>query len=77
MAGWSRLAICATALAALWLGVLPLVGKQPGIRAYVERNEALGIDPTAKFYTELPAMPEIFERVESAQRGGKQMIAEL
>jgi hypothetical protein len=55
-------------VAAVWLGVLPFVGKQTSIRAYVERNEALGIDPTAKFYTELPAMPGIFDRVQSAQR---------
>jgi hypothetical protein len=66
--GWQRLALCALAIAAVWLGVLPLLGRQQRIRAYVERNEALGIDPTAKFYTELPAMPEIFDRMESAQR---------
>ena len=34
----------------------------------VEALEALGIDPTSKLYTELPAMPEIFERMQSAQR---------
>ena len=68
VAGWRRLAGCAIAIAAVWLGVLPLVGRQSSIRAYVERNEALGIDPTAKFYTELPAMPEIFDRVQSARR---------
>ena len=66
--GWRRLAGCVAAIAAVWLGVLPLVGNQSSIRAYVERNEAMGIDPTAKFYTELPAMPDIFDRVQSAQR---------
>jgi hypothetical protein len=68
LAGWRRLAGCAIAIAVIWLLVLPLLGEQSSVRAYVERNESLGIDPTAKFYTELPAMPGIFDRVQSAQR---------
>jgi hypothetical protein len=29
----------------------------------IERNERLGIDPSAKFYTELPAMPWVRQRM--------------
>ena len=65
---WRRLAAAVAVIAAVWLGVLPWVARQPGIRSYVERNDALGIDPSAKFYTELPLMPELFDRVESIQR---------
>jgi hypothetical protein len=68
VAGWRRLAVWVIAIAVIWLAVLPFLGEQSDIRAYVERNEALGIDPTAKFYTELPAMPDIFDRMQSAQR---------
>jgi hypothetical protein len=73
---WRRLAAAIAAIAALWLGVLPLVARQPGIQAYVERNEALGIDPSAKFYTELPLMPEIFDRIQSLQRRAERNRAE-
>ncbi len=54
--------------ALVWLVVLPLVARQPAVRATIDRNEQLGIDPTAKFYTELPAMPDLYERVTSARR---------
>jgi hypothetical protein len=29
----------------------------------IDRNESLGIDPSAKFYSELPLMPEVLERL--------------
>jgi len=66
----TRLALLAAAAAILWLAVLPFIGREPGVRRYIERNESLGIDPSAKFYTELPAMPAIVERVEAARRRG-------
>ena len=65
---WRRLAAAMAVIAAVWLVVLPLIARQPRIQSYVERNEALGIDPSAKFYTELPLMPEMFDRVESIRR---------
>jgi hypothetical protein len=61
-----------TAVAAVvfvWLGILPRIGRTPRVQAYIERNEHLGIDPSVKFYSELPVMPAIIERVESARRG--------
>ncbi len=63
--GWS-LAVLVAAVAIVWLAVLPLVGRQPAVRASIDRNERLGIDPAAKFYTELPCMPAVYHRVERA-----------
>jgi hypothetical protein len=60
--------VAVAALAATWLIVLPRLAQQPGVNAYILRNEALGIDPSAKFYTELPAMPGLVDRVDAARR---------
>ncbi|MBX3413354.1 MAG: hypothetical protein KF708_11745 [Pirellulales bacterium] len=57
------------ALAALvWLVVLPTLGNVPSVRAYIEYNERAGIDPSAKFYSELPAMRQFIDRATAAQR---------
>jgi len=58
-----RLALCTAALAACWLVLLPLVGQAPEVRDMIERNESLGIDPSAKFYSELPVIPEVLRRM--------------
>lgn len=54
------------AMATVWLVVLPNWGNVPGVREYIEHNEELGIDPAAKYYTELPCMPVAFDRVSRA-----------
>ena len=54
-----------------WLVVLPGIGRRADVRAYIERNERLGIDPSVKFYSELPAMPRIFARVSDARRNNE------
>jgi hypothetical protein len=66
---WRRLALAAAIalMAAVWLGVLPLVARHPAVDGYIRHNEELGIDPSAKFYTELPAMPDLLGRVERAR----------
>lgn len=64
----ARLIVCAALLAVVWLAVLPFIGRQPGIDAYIQQNERLGIDPSAKFYTEIPAMPELYEQVQRKRR---------
>ncbi|MCC7087368.1 MAG: hypothetical protein IT427_20390 [Pirellulales bacterium] len=63
-----RLAGCLVLVASIWLIALPIVGRQSTVRSYIERNERWGIDPSAKFYTELPAMPALYDRVEQAKR---------
>jgi hypothetical protein len=52
------------AIAVCWLLILPLAAQRPIVRRHIKRNEFLGVDPSAKFYTELPAMPAIADRVD-------------
>jgi hypothetical protein len=59
---------CCSAVAVVWLAVLPAVGRMEAIREYISRNEAAGVDPSAKFYSEMPAMCDVIDRVETAQR---------
>jgi hypothetical protein len=39
--------------------VLPVVGEFPSVRQRIEGNRAAGINPTAVFYTDHPAMADI------------------
>ena len=64
-----RLAACAAAVGVVWLVVLPWAAQTAAVRERIARDEALGVDPSAKFYTELPAMPGIVARVEAIRRG--------
>ncbi len=66
--GAGRLLAAGAAIAVVWLVVLPAVGRIPAVEAYIDRNEAAGIDPGVKFYSELPAMSVIIERIDSAHR---------
>lgn len=66
--GVLHLALAVGCIALVWLVVLPQLGRQANVRAMIDRNEALGIDPSAKFYTELPGMDGYLERVESRRR---------
>ena len=71
--GWSprtKLAACLLAVAACWLLALPMAARTPTVRGMIDRNERLGIDPSAKFYSELPAMPRVRQRMEAVRSGG-------
>ncbi|MBA3480802.1 MAG: hypothetical protein H0T51_03210 [Pirellulales bacterium] len=68
LAPGARLALCIAAIAAGWLLLLPWAARTPSVRGMIERNESLGIDPSAKFYSELPAMPAILDRVTEIRR---------
>ena len=68
ISGVLRLAAAATVVAAIWLVLLPQAGKQTAIREYIAHNEARGIDPSAKFYSELPGMTSIWTKIKDAQR---------
>ncbi len=65
---WVSLLIAVTVVAVVWLGVLPRLGTQPVIRNLIDRNEELGIDPSAKFYTEHPATGTFLDRIKTAHR---------
>jgi hypothetical protein len=66
--GWAGLAGAAALAAVVWLAALPYLARQSAIHGFIERNKSLGIDPSAKFYTELPAMPALVDRVETIKR---------
>ena len=59
-----RLALALVAIAAIWLGILPAVAQVSSVNRMIRRQEAHGVDPSAKFYSELPAMPMITQRVD-------------
>jgi hypothetical protein len=58
---------CITVGAVAWLAILPALGELPAVRAMIDRNNAQGVDPSAKFYSELPAMPRIVDQVRDAR----------
>lgn len=58
------LAAVGAAVAVIWLLILPPLGEIPSVRERIERNRNAGINPTAVFYTDHPAMPEIERRIE-------------
>ena len=64
----ARLAGYILAIAAIWLLLLPAAAQIPAIREMIARHEAHGVDPSAKFYSELPAMPMISQRVEAIRQ---------
>ena len=53
---YASLGCAVVGLVIAWTIFFPWVGQQPNIRRMIERNESLGIDPTAMFYTELENM---------------------
>ena len=63
-----RLAAYAAALAIIWLLLLPAAARIPAIREMIARHESNGVDPSAKFYSELPAMPMISARVDQLRQ---------
>jgi hypothetical protein len=65
---WSKLLACAAIFTLVWLKALPWLSRLPAIHRSIERNEHLGIDPCAKFYTELPGMPDFYDQTDGARR---------
>jgi hypothetical protein len=59
---------CITVGAVAWLAILPALGELPAVRTMIDRNNRLGVDPSAKFYSELPAMPCLVDKVRDVQR---------
>jgi hypothetical protein len=64
------LTACLAAFAVCWLLVLPLVARSSAVSGMIERNERLGIDPSAKFYSELPAMSQLRQRMQAVRADG-------
>jgi len=70
--GWRRLTLWLAAIAIAWLIVLAAVARRHAVREAIERNDSLGVNPTAKFYSELPGMPRVNHRVESIVEQNRQ-----
>jgi len=51
-------------LTLIWLGLLPLISRQPRVAERIRTLEQQGIDPSAIFYTELEAMPQYESSIE-------------
>ncbi len=65
-----RLLAFLVVLAVCWLVLLPTVARMPAVGRMVQRNERLAIDPSAKFYSELAAMPGIRRHMREVRAGG-------
>jgi hypothetical protein len=52
-------------MAFAWLIVLPAVARTHAVSDAIQRNETLGVNPSAKFYSELPGLPRVNHRVEA------------
>ncbi len=62
--GAVKLPLAVAVLAVIWLGVLPRLTDQPHVAEHIRRQQELGIDPSAMFYSELEILPPIAHRVE-------------
>ncbi len=59
-----RLALCVTAIAVVWLLILPWMASRESISDRLNWLEDRGIDPSAMYYTELDAMKPILRKLE-------------
>jgi hypothetical protein len=62
--GIIRLLLSGVVIAIVWCVVLPQMAGLPQVREYMNWLDERGIDPTAMYYTELPAMDPILDRLE-------------
>jgi hypothetical protein len=66
--GYLALATTALVAIAVWGVILPRLARLPAVVAWTLRNNALGIDPSAKFYTEHEAYPAYVQRVRQVRQ---------
>jgi len=52
-------------MSVLWLLVLPAVSELPHVETMISRHHQLGIDPSAKFYSELDATEPAYQSIQS------------
>lgn len=62
--GLTRLACVLAVIIAVWLFALPSLSRRADSKAYLKELERRGIDPSAMFYTELPMMDPLLDRIE-------------
>ena len=50
---WAKFSLAVLAVSLVWLVVLPRIARIAAVQERIERNERLGIDPSAMFYSDL------------------------
>jgi hypothetical protein len=70
--GFMCLLVSVMVLGGFWLAVLPWLAARPAIRSHWQWLDEQGIDPSAKFYTDLPVMKEILKRRERREHSGRE-----
>ena len=61
---WLRFTIAVSLIAGIWLVWLPRLARAPSRASWLESLDRRGIDGSATFYTELPMMTAVLERLE-------------
>jgi len=51
-------------IGAIWCGILPLIAHRPAIKSRLDELEAGGIDASAMYYSELPAMDNVLRTLQ-------------
>ena len=62
--GWLALGGTALAIALVWLYVLPALSRRATTAERLHRLDQQGIDASAMFYTDLPLMQRLLEKIE-------------
>lgn len=65
---WVMLGAVWSVIAATWCALLPAVAGRPAMQMQLQRQESLGIDASAMFYSELPAMEGVNAQMERVRR---------
>lgn len=65
---WFALASAVSLLAALWLGLFPVLAQRPSIRERDALFKSHGIDPGAMFYTDLELLDDLLKKMDGYQQ---------
>lgn len=60
----TRLVLSFLTIALMWLVVLPWLSRRPAVNSHLRDLDHRGIDPSAMYYTDLPVMDRILDRLE-------------
>lgn len=66
--GLVPLAAGGCAIVAVWCGLLPWIAAWPGVARRLAELDAQGIDPSAMYYSELPAMDGVMADLDRIHR---------
>jgi hypothetical protein len=63
-----RLAAIWSGIVVVWVVMLPWIAARPRVAARLHELDAEGIDPSAMFYSELPAMEGVLQKLDRSRR---------